>query len=32
VGRRWEPVAVLTCTSLLTASGVLQNLGDSFEI
>ena len=35
MGRWWEGFAALTCTSLLTTSimfGVLQNLGDIFEI
>jgi hypothetical protein len=32
VGEWWEPAAALTCTSLLTASDVLPNLGDIFKI
>ena len=32
VGRWWEPAAAPTCTSLLTALGVLQMLCDIFEI
>jgi hypothetical protein len=32
LGRWWEPAAALTCTSLFTAFGVLQNLGDIFKI
>jgi hypothetical protein len=32
LGTWWEPAAALTCTSLFTAFGVLQNLGDIFKI
>jgi hypothetical protein len=32
LGRCWEPAADLTCTSLLIASGVSQNLCDIFKI
>ncbi len=32
MGTWWEPAAALTCTSLFTASGVLPNLGDIFNV